>query len=324
MPRSAMLHGITKDMRGIEIAPWYNPLTPKRDGFNCLVLDVFSKEELLKRAAVDHNIIDENTSHIEHVDIVGSATEIENLVPDSEHGKFDYIVSCHNFEHLPNPIKFLRGCQKLLRPGGVLCMALPDKRACFDLFRPHSTVVDWLVAFREDRSRPSAEQLFEWSAYFSILKQYQNNVGDFSIHTPLDDITVVGDLGAQYRKWQASGETSLYEDAHCSVMTPASFELLILECRHLGLLSIELESVSQPEGCEFFVRLVNAGAPCAALNINAARTNLMRRMLEEGQILRKKKWTWRKRLSVNYIRAILRKVVRGINGGASQVAERAS
>jgi SAM-dependent methyltransferase len=320
MPRSAMLHGITKDMRGIEIAPWYNPLTPKRDGFNCLVLDVFSKEELLKRAAADHNIIDENTSHIEHVDIVGSATEIENLVPDSKHGKFDYIVSSHNFEHLPNPIKFLQGCQKLLKPGGILSMAVPDKRACFDLFRPHTTVIDWLVAYRADRSRPSPEQIFQSSAYCSTLKQNQNDVGAFSIYTPLSGITVDGDLGASYRKWQASGETATYEDAHCSVMTPASFELLILECRQLGLLSLEIENVSEPERCEFYVRLVNSSVPRAMPDISAARTTLMRRMLEEGQIqrtkkmlLRKKKWTMRKRLSMNYIHAMLEEILETIN-----------
>jgi len=312
MPRSAILNGITKDMRGIEIAPWFAPLAPKRHGFNCLVVDVFSQDELSKRAAADHNIPDESISLIERVDIVGSATEISSLIPVSEHGTFDYIVSSHNFEHLPNPIKFLQGCQKLLKPGGILCMAVPDKRACFDLFRPRTTVVDWLVAFREDRSRPSPEQIFQSGAYYSTLKQNQNDVGAFFIHTPLNDITVVGDLGTSYRKWRASGETSTYQDAHCSVMTPASFELLILECRHLGLLSLEIESVSEPEGCEFYVRLVNSGAHCGVPDINAARTTLMRRMLEEGQILRtkemllrKKKWTMRKRLSLNYIRMIL-------------------
>ena len=227
MPRSAILNGITKDMRGIEIAPWFAPLAPKRHGFNCLVVDVFSKDELSKRAAADHNIPDKNVSLIEHVDIVGSATEISSLIPVSEHGTFDYIISSHNFEHLPNPIKFLR----------------------------------------------------------------------------------------------ASGETSTYEDAHCSVMTPASFELLILECRHLGLLSLEIESVSEPEGCEFFVRLVNSRVACAVPDISAARTTLMRKTLEEGQIqrtrkmlLRNKKWTMRKRFSLNYIRAILEEIVESING----------
>ena len=275
----------------------------------------------MKRASEDHTIPDKGVSLIEHVDIVGSATEISSLIPVFEHGTFDYILSSHNFEHLPNPIKFLQGCQKLLKPGGVLSMAVPDKRACFDLFRPHTTVIDWLVAYRADRSRPSPEQIFQSSAYCSTLKHRTNNVGAFSVHTPLIGITVDGDLGASYRKWQASGETSTYEDAHCSVMTPASFELLILECRHLGLLSLEIESVSEPEGCEFFVRLVNSRVACAVPDISAARTTLMRKTLEEGQIqrtrkmlLRNKKWTMRKRFSLNYIRAILEEIVESING----------
>lgn len=324
MPPSAILKGITKDMRGIEIAPWHNPLAPKREGFNCLVADVFDKEELLKRVAADPSIPDERISFIEHVDLVGSATEIVSLVPAADHGTFDYIVSSHNFEHLPNPIKFLLGCQRLLKPGGILSMAVPDKRACFDLFRPHTTVVDWLFAFREQRSRPSPEQIFQGTAYSSMLIENGKYVCAFSIDTPLDAIKVVGDIGAQYQSWLTSGGTVTYQDAHCSVMTPASFELLIMECRYLGLLSMEIENISGPEGCEFYVRLVNSVTPCALPDINVARTTLMRRMLEEergprrrleeDRIPPQKIWTWRKRLSFNYIRMIVYGIVRGIAG----------
>ena len=48
---------------------------------------------------------------IEEVDLVGSCTHIGKLVrARGEAGKFDYIVSSRNFEHLPNPIRFLQGC----------------------------------------------------------------------------------------------------------------------------------------------------------------------------------------------------------------------
>ena len=291
MPRSEILEGITKTMRGIEVAPWFNPLTPKNEAYNCLVLDVFDGETLRARAKVDQNIPSKNIPLIENVDLVGSATDIASLVPEEAHGTFDYIVSSHNFEHLPNPIKFLQGCEKVLKPGGIVSMVVPHARGCFDLFRPLTTAIDWLAAFKEDRAKPSAEQIFQHDAYCAEFNQY--------------GASVTGDLSANYEQWLKPKDGS-YQDAHCSVMTPASFELLVLECRHLGLISMEAKTV--PDGNEFYVRFINRdGLPIC--DINAARTSLMRRILMEK--LPKKRWTWRKRISLNYVRMIVCGTVRG-------------
>ena len=54
--RDAILKYITKEQRGIEIGPWFNPLAPKREGYSCLALDVFDSETLRKRAVDDPNI----------------------------------------------------------------------------------------------------------------------------------------------------------------------------------------------------------------------------------------------------------------------------
>ena len=42
---------------GIEIAPWFNPLTPKREGYRCLTLDIFDLVTLQQRARQDPEII---------------------------------------------------------------------------------------------------------------------------------------------------------------------------------------------------------------------------------------------------------------------------
>jgi SAM-dependent methyltransferase len=276
-----ILGGITKDMRGIEIAPWFAPLAPKSQGFNCLTLDIFDCETLARRAENDPNIPKESIGAIECVDLVGSATEIAALVPTRDHGAFDYVVSSHNFEHLPNPIKFLQGCQTVLRTGGVVSMAVPDARACFDFFRPHTTVVDWLRAFRDDLAKPSADQLFQFRAHISTLRQDDRNLHAFSVDSDLARVAIVGDLEGAYRDWLTANEADPYVDAHCTVMTPASFELLIVECRHLGLTSFECASVSAPVGCEFYVRLINRPEARPSDDINAIRTRLAHRIWSE-------------------------------------------
>ena len=80
------------------------------------------------------------------------------------------MISSHNFEHSPNPIRFLQGCGKVLKPGGVLSMALPDKRACFDYFRPHTTLGQWLEAFFAERERPTPAQVFDQDSLHSRLR----------------------------------------------------------------------------------------------------------------------------------------------------------
>src|SRR4051812_21528373 len=160
--RDAILKYATKQQLGIEIGPWFNPIAAKRDGYRCLPLDVFDAETLRKRAADDPNISEAAAAMIEDVDLIGSSTHIGELVrARSEAGIFDYIVSSHNFEHLPNPIRFLQGCAEALKPDGVLSMAIPDRRGCFDYFRPVTRLSEWIQASIEDRCKPSHAQAFD-------------------------------------------------------------------------------------------------------------------------------------------------------------------
>ena len=63
-------------------------------------------------------------------------------------------------EHIPNPIKFLKTCQKLLKKNGNLILALPDYRCCWDRFRPLTSCADWIQSYHEDSDKPSAKQIF--------------------------------------------------------------------------------------------------------------------------------------------------------------------
>ena len=315
-----ILHGLTKEMRGIEVAPFFAPLAPKREGYNCLVLDVFDKEALLRRGQDDPNVPAEGLANIEAVDFVGSATEIAELVPLCDHGSFDYIVSSHNFEHLPNPIRFLQGCAKVLKTGGILSMAIPDGRACFDCFRPYTTLGEWLTPYRSGAAKPSAVQIFEFQASSAHLRIGDTEEHAFSIDADPNQIVMVGNLSGAYRAWLSSDDADPYTDVHCSVMTPCSFQLLLAECNHLGLVAMRCKETSGPEGCEFFVRLVNAPAAEAQEDINVLRTELSRRIWRERAPLaeerpaspssrerRAQTPSLRKRLSLKYVHPFKRR-----------------
>jgi hypothetical protein len=116
-------------------------------------------------------------------------------------------------------------------------------------------------------------------------------------------VKVDGSLRAAYHEWLSSPQDK-YEDVHCTVMTPASFEMLILECRHLGLISMELESISGPRGCEFYVRLINSGTPLELSDINEARTDLMQKLLIERS--QRKRPPLRKMVAIRFISRTVR------------------
>ena len=256
--RDSILRFADLSAPGIEIAPYISPLIPKRNHNNVFTLDVFSTTELLKRAENDPNV--KNLSdNIEEVDFVGDACQIEQLVSKHEYfGDFQYIVSSHNFEHLPNPIKFLAGCEKALQPGGVLSMAIPDYRACFDHFRFPTRLSDWLFAYHNNIFQPDPETIFDFASNSSrYIVNGRPQVGcDISTDDPLG-FRLTGDIRQQYKNYLIKKQQGNidYEDAHCSAVSNLTFELLVGDLIRIGLIEFEILDISTVRGLEFYAHL---------------------------------------------------------------------
>lgn len=244
---------IDRTMRGIEIAPWHSPIAPKRMGYDVKTLDVLDVEALRKRCIEDPSCA-HKVGDIEDVDFVAPASEIDRVI--GEHGglnTFDYIISSHNFEHLPNPVKFLRACGSVLKEGGYLSMAIPDKRRTFDAFRSLTTAADYLEWYFEDREKPTPYQVFDFSA--SFLK----NVPMLKSQ-PLDRVAFSNSLEACFETLKASLESEPgYTDIHVSVLTPASFGVILLQLTRLGLVPLKLVEITETASFEFYVHLQNVG-----------------------------------------------------------------
>jgi len=57
-------------------------------------------------------------------------------LPGIADGSYDYLLSSHCLEHLANPLKGLAEWRRVLKPEGLLVLALPHKDATFDHRRP--------------------------------------------------------------------------------------------------------------------------------------------------------------------------------------------
>jgi hypothetical protein len=259
--RECITRFITPQQKGIEIGPYFQPLAPKRLGYNCLVVDVFDRATLRQRALNDPNLPDQIIDEIEEVDLLGSSSAIAELVEARDSlGTFDYIISSHSFEHLPDPIRFLEGCSKVLRPGGVLSMALPDRRTCFDHFRPHSTLAELLDAYFAARDRPTLAQVFEQASLRCSFGP-QQALG-FALDDDPAQIAPLTWLAEAFAQWQdLRGQPGAYQDIHCWTFTPASFELIVRDLIFLKRISWDVLEISETVGAEFYVQLKNrAGA----------------------------------------------------------------
>lgn len=289
MNRNQLLIGhIDKRQRGIEIGPWCHPLLPKRVGYAVTILDVYSSETLRQRALADPDLPPDCAAAIEEVDLVGSACDIGELAANAGlAGRCDYVVASHAFEHLPDPIRFLQGCERCLRPGGQLSLAIPDKRGCFDYFRPVSSLAEMLAAYFEKRRQPALTQVFErWSLHARWRRRDGTEQISFPLDVPQEDIEPYDSLLTAYAEWQQAIDNNAlpYQDTHCWVLTPANFTLILHDLQTLRLTRLTLSSCT-PCGGEFIVHLENPGESAPALSASdrvARRKELMHAALRES------------------------------------------
>jgi SAM-dependent methyltransferase len=70
-------------------------------------------------------------------------------LPKIESSSLDYVCASHVLEHLTNPIKAIKEWMRVLKPGGVLWLKIPDKRKTFDRKRERTKLSHLIEDFRK-------------------------------------------------------------------------------------------------------------------------------------------------------------------------------
>jgi predicted SAM-dependent methyltransferase/glycosyltransferase involved in cell wall biosynthesis len=136
----AFVHG-----RGIEIGPLQNPL-PVSSDTQVTYVDRRSNAEL-----------SENYPELRQCNLVDV-----DLLPSFQSGSQDFIIANHFVEHCQEPIRTIKNFLRVLRPGGIIYMAIPDMRHTFDRDRSRTSLAH-IIADHVSGPEISREQHFrEW------------------------------------------------------------------------------------------------------------------------------------------------------------------
>ncbi len=270
--RECLLSGLTKTDRLVEIGPSFNPLAPKAEGWCVFTIDHADRQGLVEKYASDPSV---STSRIEEVDFVWRGGSLSAAVPAEQHSTFDAFLASHVIEHTTDVVSFLVSAQTLVGERGRVILAVPDKRKCFDLFRPLSSTGDAIVAHREKRARHTAKVLFDYAAY-AVNKDGAPGWSIDNLTAPQFTVPFARAIG-----FLDLADAPDYVDAHQWVFTPASFELMVLELSALGFVDLRVEDCREAAETEFYAWLRKGAERLAPDQLQNRRRALMNRMVVE-------------------------------------------
>lgn len=254
-----VLRHINKNGHGIEIGPSHNPIAPKRGGYKVHIIDHMSREQLITKYK-DHHV---NLKNIEEVDFVWRDENYSELTGKSKY--YDWIIASHVIEHTPDLIGFLNDCDAILKDEGVISLVIPDKRYCFDHYRPItgiSKIID--NHFQKNKIHTPgtvAEYFLNVVSKDGSIAWNSSITGEYNLVHSLDDAL---------QGMSSILNEKAYIDVHAWCFVPHSFRLIIQDLFCLGFIPFQEVVFFPTEGCEYYITLGRNGR-----GINKSRLEML-------------------------------------------------
>jgi SAM-dependent methyltransferase len=235
--------------RGLEIGPLHKTSVP-RGRADVRYLDVFDRDTLLANYRDDPMVPTDLIPEIDYALLAdGRVRSIPEAIGDDE--PFDWVVASHVIEHVPDVVGWLDQIARITADGGALVLIVPDRRYCFDVHRPSTTVGQMLQAHEQGDVTPSVRAVYDHfrsHVFTDTGRTWAGHPPDYaqrsrSLETVLDHLE-------QARR----GE---YVDAHVWTFTPDTLVEQLVELRSLGLSAWTVDRIrrTRRNELEFYVVL---------------------------------------------------------------------
>jgi SAM-dependent methyltransferase len=134
----------------------------------------------------------------------------------------DFVISAHVIEHLRDPIASIVHAIRVLRPGGIHILAVPDMRFTFDRRRPETTV-EHLLRDYEDGGAGTCRQAYEEHLRYVHPELTSEHYSEAEI------------------EWQSSESSKRWQafDVHFHAWTRDGFEALLAAAAKYAPFSVE-------------------------------------------------------------------------------------
>lgn len=250
MERHILLDGIDLSRSlGVEIGALCRPHVRRADG-PVIYVDHADTATLRQKYAGDPGV---SLDDLVPVDVVWGERPLSESITAA-----DYVVASHVVEHVPDLIGWLAELRAILKPGGRVRLAVPDRRYTFDYLRKETDLLDVEYAHNQRATRPQTHIVYDYvrnAVKLDAAKAWAGGLDASSLerhHSVRHALAIA-----------QAAESGAYHDVHCWVFTPRSFCLLFAKMADHGLIRFACETFhdTAPGTIEFCAGLLASDAP---------------------------------------------------------------
>lgn len=235
---------------GLEISPLFAPLVTKNEA-NVLYCDSVDYATLCEREKHNPCLL-ELGLEVLPLDFVWTPGRLLSECSPSSH-RYDYIVSSHVLEHVPDFLGYLYQSRAVLKDDGIIAFVLPNAKGSGEYFRSLTHCGDLVESYFCARSHPSPGIVYSAHRHcFHFENQELACKGLADVKRCHSDSLALDLAGKSVHS---------YIDAHCWAFTIQSFLDVMQEMRCVGLFDFDLVDVRELDQTktghcnEFYIKL---------------------------------------------------------------------
>jgi glycosyltransferase involved in cell wall biosynthesis len=139
--------------QGIEIGALHNPINVSSD----IKVKYVDRSNLEALKAHYPELANAGCNFVD-VDIIDDGETLSKIEKESQ----DFVIANHFIEHCEDPIRTFQNHLRVLKPGGILYMAVPDKTLTFDRDRPVTTTEHMVTDYLQGPETSREAHFYEW------------------------------------------------------------------------------------------------------------------------------------------------------------------